>query len=289
MFVAVAHAKLNLTLAVTGRRPDGFHELWSLVVDLELADHLSFIPGGPWSLTSAEAAMPCDDTNLVLKAAKAFAKHYPQVKAGRFHLDKKVPMGAGLGGGSADAAAAVRLLNQAEGQPFTVSALEKIAAEVGSDCPYFVAGGKQLMRGRGEILESVPPAAAAALAGRRVFLIKPPFGVATPEAYAALAKTQQYQSIAQARAAWQAWLQHPTSDPSVLGNDLSGPVFQKHLALATACERLAREQGVTFRMTGSGSACFALVDSAVPLAPIQQALQAWWGSGAWVVETRILS
>jgi 4-diphosphocytidyl-2-C-methyl-D-erythritol kinase len=287
--VEVAHAKLNLTLAVTGRRPDGFHELLSLVVDLELADELSFVPGGDWALSSNEQSMPCDETNLVIKAAKAFQRHYPQVKTGKFHLEKKVPMGAGLGGGSADAAAALRCLNRAEGQPFTPVILETIAAEVGSDCPYFIQGGKQCMRGRGEILEPLPATAAKALSGRRVFLIKPPFGVATPEAYAALAKSQHYQAPAEAEAALQAWIHSPITDPSILGNDLSQPVFRKHLALVTALACLEEQQGLTFRMTGSGSVCFALVGPEVPLAPVQSCLKSCWGVGAWVRETRILS
>ncbi|MEY4033803.1 MAG: hypothetical protein RL492_997 [Verrucomicrobiota bacterium] len=287
MLTERAPAKLNLSLAVTGRRADGFHELISLVASLELADTLEFTLGGEWKLTCDDPSLPTDGTNLVLKAVEAYRRHRPDVASGHFHLRKRVPSGAGLGGGSSDAAAALRLLDRTVAQPMGLAALEPIAAEVGSDCPYFVRGQPAVMRGRGERLELIPASARTALAGRRVLVAKPPFGVPTPEAYGLLVKSQAYADAATAEAALAAWLAQPVRDPSAMGNTLADPVFSKYLALPAAVEALAQSHGVVFRMTGSGSACFAFYTDGAESEPIRQALVRYWGPGTWFCDTRI--
>jgi 4-diphosphocytidyl-2-C-methyl-D-erythritol kinase len=287
MLSETAPAKLNLSLAITGRRADGFHELISLVASLELADTLEFTPGGAWRLTCDDATLPVDGTNLVLKAAEAYRRHRPEVASGHFHLCKKVPSGAGLGGGSSDAAAALRILDRTVAQPLGLAALEVIAPEIGSDCPYFVRGQPAVMRGRGERLESIPAAAREALAGRRVLVAKPPFSVPTPEAYGLLVKTAAYVDAATADAALAEWLAQPVRDPSSLGNTLAEPVFGKYLALPTALEALSQTMGVVFRMTGSGSACFAFYTDGAESESIRQALIQQWGVGTWFCDTRI--
>ncbi len=287
MLTETAPAKLNLSLAITGRRADGFHELISLVASLELADTLEFTPGGEWRLTCDDPSLPVDGSNLVLKAAAAYGRHRPQVTAGHFHLRKQVPSGAGLGGGSSDAAAALRLLDRSVTQPLGQTALEAIAAEVGSDCPYFVRGQPAVMRGRGERLEAIPALAREALAGRRVLVAKPPFGVPTPEAYGLLVQSGAYVDSATAETALAEWLAQPVRDPSSLGNTLAEPVFGKYLALPTALEALSQTLGVVFRMTGSGSACFAFYTDGAESESIKQALIRQWGGGTWFCDTRI--
>jgi 4-diphosphocytidyl-2-C-methyl-D-erythritol kinase len=287
MLTETAPAKLNLSLAITGRRADGFHELISLVASLELADTLEFTPGGEWRLTCDDPSLPVDGSNLVLKAAAAYGRHRPQVAAGHFHLRKQVPSGAGLGGGSSDAAAALRILDRTVAQPLGLTALEAIAAEVGSDCPYFVRGQPAVMRGRGERLEAIPALAREALAGRRVLVAKPPFGVPTPEAYGLLVQSGAYVDSATAETALAEWLAQPVRDPSSLGNTLAEPVFGKYLALPTALEALAQTLGVVFRMTGSGSACFAFYTDGAESESIKQALIRQWGGGTWFCDTRI--
>lgn len=287
MLTETAPAKLNLSLAITGRRADGFHELISLVASLELADTLEFTPGGEWRLTCDDPSLPVDGSNLVLKAAAAYGRHRPQVTAGHFHLRKQVPSGAGLGGGSSDAAAALRLLDRSVTQPLGQTALEAIAAEVGSDCPYFVRGQPAVMRGRGERLEAIPALAREALAGRRVLVAKPPFGVPTPEAYGLLVQSGAYVDSATAETALAEWLAQPVRDPSSLGNTLAEPVFGKYLALPTALEALSQTLGVVFRMTGSGSACFAFYTDGAESESIKQALIGQWGAGTWFCDTRI--
>ena len=287
VLVSAAHAKLNLSLAITGRRADGFHELISLVAPIALADTLTLDVGRPLGLTCDDASLPVDGSNLVLKAAAAYVKRRPSAPTGHFHLTKKVPHGAGLGGGSSDAAAALRLLDQASGDPIGLEVLETLAAEVGSDCPFFVRGQAAVMRGRGERLEVLPLAARAALAGRKVVLVKPPFGVPTPEAYALLAKAGKYRPAAQAEAELAAWIAQPAADPSVLGNDLAAPVFAKYLALPVGLESFRRATGVNWQMTGSGSACFAFVSDGFDHARLRADVRRAWGPGAWVEETVI--
>ncbi|MEY3449778.1 MAG: 4-diphosphocytidyl-2-C-methyl-D-erythritol kinase [Verrucomicrobiota bacterium] len=287
MLVEAAQAKLNLSLAITGRRADGFHELVSLVAPIALADTLTLDVGRPLGLTCDDAALPVDGTNLVLKAAVAYARRRPAAPTGHFHLTKRVPHGAGLGGGSADAAAALRLLDRASGDPLGPEGLEALAAEVGSDCPFFVRGQAAVMRGRGERLEILPPAARAALAGRKVVLAKPPFGVPTPEAYGLLAKAGKYRPVAQAEAELAAWFARPTADPVKLGNDLADPVFAKYVALPAGLASFCRVIGSDWQMTGSGSACFAWVDDGFDQAGLRADARRVWGPGAWVTETVI--
>jgi 4-diphosphocytidyl-2-C-methyl-D-erythritol kinase len=287
VLVSAAHAKLNLSLAITGRRADGFHELVSLVAPIALADTLTLEVGRPLGLTCDDASLPVDGTNLVLKAAAAYVKRRPSAKLGHFHLTKKVPHGAGLGGGSSDAAAALRLLDQASGDPLGAEALESLAAEVGSDCPFFVRGQAAVMRGRGERLEVLPPAACSALAGRKVALVKPPFGIPTPEAYALLAKAGNYSPAAQAEAGLAAWIAQPAANPADLGNDLAAPVFAKYLALPVGLASFGQATGVSWQMTGSGSACFAFVPERFDHARLEEAVRRAWGAGAWVAETVI--
>ncbi|MFM2382177.1 MAG: 4-diphosphocytidyl-2-C-methyl-D-erythritol kinase [Verrucomicrobiota bacterium] len=287
MLVEAAQAKLNLSLAITGRRADGFHELVSLVAPIALADTLSLDVGRPLGLTCDDPALPVDGTNLVLKAAAAYARLRPAAPTGHFHLTKRVPHGAGLGGGSADAAAALRLLDRASGDPLGPEVLEALAAEVGSDCPFFVRGQAAVMRGRGERLDILPPAARAALAGRKVVLAKPPFGVPTPEAYGLLAHAGKYRPVAQAEAELAAWLARPTDDPVRLGNDLADPVFSKYVALPAGLASFRRVTGSEWQMTGSGSACFAWVEDGFDQAGLRADAMRVWGPGAWVAETVI--
>ena len=287
MLVEAAQAKLNLSLAITGRRADGFHELVSLVAPIALADSLTLEVGHPLGLTCDDPSLPVDSTNLVLKAAAAYARRRPASPTGRFLLTKRVPHGAGLGGGSADAAAALRLLDRASGDPLGPEALEALAAEIGSDCPFFVRGQAAVMRGRGERLEILPAAARAALAGRKVVLAKPPFGVPTPEAYGLLAKAGKYRPVAQAEAELAAWLAQPAADPVKLGNDLAAPVFSKSLALPAGLASFRRVTGSDWHLTGSGSACFAWVEDGFDQAGLRADAVRVWGPGAWVAETVI--
>ena len=163
-----APAKVNLTLAVLGRRTDGYHLLDSLVVFAGEGDRLALTPGGPLSLdvrgVTAKAAGPIE-SNLVFKAAKSLAAEIPNLKLGRFTLDKRLPVAAGLGGGSSDAAAALRLLARVNRLKLNDRRLLKVAAGVGADVPVCVDPQPRRMRGIGEKLSKplVIPKLAAVL------------------------------------------------------------------------------------------------------------------------------
>jgi 4-diphosphocytidyl-2-C-methyl-D-erythritol kinase len=144
------------------------------------------------------------------------------------------------------------------------------------------------MSGRGEILESVSPQVVSALKGRRVIIVKPPFGVATQDAYALLAKSKAYDSKSVAKQKLQDWMNQPTSDPSLLGNTLESAVFNKYLALPVALAEVARATGIKFRMTGSGSACFAFCPTNFDPQAVRVILERCWGAGVWIRETEIL-
>ena len=301
-----APAKINLFLAITGRRPDGFHELVSLAAPLAWGDALEVAlnptpegaapgPAGEpakdrFELTCADPLVPRDGSNLVLKAARAFADESGWSGRARFGLTKRVPIASGLGGGSSDAATALLALNRLTGGLLDASRLEAVAARVGSDCPLFLHAGPTVMRGRGERLESLPPSAAARLRGRRVLVFKPGFGIATSWAYGRLAAGApgSYVSAAEAEARLRSWIGDPQAPAeSLLFNSMEPPAFGKFIALPLLLGDLRERFGLTPRMSGSGSACFALLGERVDPGPIERAIREAWGPAAFVVDTRI--
>ena len=286
-----APAKLNLFLAITGRRADGFHELVSVATALEFGDTLKAeLSDGGFTLGCDDAAVPVDATNLVLKAARAFAAATKWQGGARFVLEKRVPMGAGLGGGSSDAVAALRALNALSGAGLGVAALTRIAAGLGSDCALFLHDGPVVMRGRGERIEALAERASARLRGRRVLVFKPAFGIATPWAYGELAKAAPdgYLPAGEAEARLAAWVEDASAPPDkLLFNNMERAVSAKFLALPVLWEQLRGEFGLTPRMSGSGSGCFAFLTENAPVAAITAAVRSAWGATSFIVETRI--
>jgi 4-diphosphocytidyl-2-C-methyl-D-erythritol kinase len=284
-------AKLNLSLAVTGRRADGFHELVSLVVPVDWGDELAVTakPEG-WTLTCDDPAVPADGSNLVLKAAAAFAAATGWRGGAHFALTKRIPPGAGLGGGSSNAAMALAALNRLAGATLAADALAAVAAQVGSDCALFLAGGPVIMRGRGERIEPLTAAERARLTGRRVLILKPAFGIATPWAYARLAATAGgYLPAAEAEARLAAWRRNPAARPEdLLHNSLMAPVGGKFPSLPALLDLLRGRFGLACEMSGSGSACFALLPDGAPLAEVTSAIRGAWGPSVWLREARLL-
>ena len=161
-------AKVNLLLAVTGRRADGFHELISLVAPVSLGDDLIVSVAarpGTLELVCEDERVPLDETNLVMRAAREFFRISGHKEGLRFELVKRIPMEAGLGGGSSDAAGTLLLLNTLFDKPFSMATLDEMAAQLGSDCQFFLRRGPRIMRGRGEVLEAVSSAQKRDLAG----------------------------------------------------------------------------------------------------------------------------
>jgi 4-diphosphocytidyl-2-C-methyl-D-erythritol kinase len=275
-----APAKVNLTLRVFRRRADGYHELESLVAFAGVGDRLSFVPGGELALTmrGPSAAQAGDNAdNLVLKAARALAARIPTVTLGSFQLDKQLPVAAGLGGGSADAAAALRLIALANGLKSDDPHLYEAARTTGADVPVCLDPKSRIMRGIGEIL-SAPlgltplPAVLAncgvALATKAVFAGWKA-GAAEPASLdvAALAKVTRRDQLLQFLAAQ--------------SNDLEEPA----IALAPAVAEVLNELRALFgcclaRMSGSGSTCFALfataVEAMIAAETLHRKYPRWW-------------
>ena len=282
-------AKINLFLAVTGRRADGFHDLISMVAPLEWGDTLTVEPADEFSLVCDDPAVPRDGSNLVLKAATAFRQVTGLPVGARFSLVKRIPMGAGLGGGSSNAAAALRGLNQLAGNILNLDQLSEAAAQVGSDCSLFLHNRPVVMRGRGDVITALPSSAVKRISGRRVLLFKPDLSIPTPWAYARLAEgaPSLYVPAAEIEAKLAAWMDGESPVEEVLFNNMEEPAFRKFPALPVLLEHLRQDFGVVARMSGSGSACFALLADDAPVEAITARIRKSWGDSALVVQTHL--
>ena len=270
----LAPAKINLSLRVHGRRPDGFHEVETLMVGLGLCDRLEIeLCGGKTSsLTCCAPGIPTGPENLVIKAADAFFAATGIGKSARIHLEKRIPHGAGLGGGSSDAAATLVALDHLTGSSLGHAKLEEIAATFGSDTAWFVRAQPAICRGRGEILEPADP-----VPPKRILLIKPPFGVATPWAYKAWGELGGIPGEEQS-CAW-----------GTLRNDLEPPVFRKYAMLQALKEwLLARAEVEGSLMSGSGSTIFAVLAEGADAALLATDAKTRFGETLFVEDTRIL-
>lgn len=282
-------AKVNLFLSVHGKRTDGFHALTSLVVPVGFGDGLTVRIGADEdSLQCDVPSVPTGPENLILKAAAAFRARIGASVYFHFDLEKKIPIGAGLGGGSSNAAVALKAMNALQGQPFEDAELSAIAAGIGSDCPFFVAARPALMRGRGEIIEPLSERLEARLRGQRLVLFRPHFGVETGWAYGHLAAAGAgaYQDPEEAARRLDAWSEGGNL-AELLFNSFERPVGEKYLAISALLEQL-RERGISCLMSGSGSCCFALLEGtgAVDDALFETVRSAWGDSVFWV-ETSI--
>jgi 4-diphosphocytidyl-2-C-methyl-D-erythritol kinase len=242
-----APAKLNLSLRILGRREDGFHELDTLMVRLpDLADQLHFEPTGNFSFDCNDPSIPAGGSNLVVKAVRAFEAATGSECRHHISLEKSIPHGAGLGGGSSDAASTLLGLNRLHKTPLNAAELSKLAASLGSDIPFFLTSGAARCTGRGEIIEEVaaPPALP-------VLLLKPGFAVATPEAYSRFAEAIPLPGVSHAA---------QDLDGIEVVNDLEAAVFGKHRFLAELkLWLLERKEVRVALMSGSGSTLFAVL------------------------------
>jgi len=275
-----APAKVNLTLHVLGRRRDGYHEIESLVAFAGIGDRLTFQPGERLELAvqgwTAAAAGTTDD-NLVLKAARALADRVEGLRLGRFALDKQLPVAAGLGGGSSDAAAALRLLAQTNDLPLHDERVRAAAQASGADVPVCLEPRARMMRGIGEIL-SVP----LQLPQLPAVLVNPGVAVPTRDVFAALAapvlsgppQPDEFIAIETDAASLVPLL-------AARRNDLQAPAIKMQLAIADALRALERSANCLLaRMSGSGATCFGLFGSSGTAAEAAKRLGAahpgWW-------------
>jgi 4-diphosphocytidyl-2-C-methyl-D-erythritol kinase len=229
-----SYAKINWSLRVTGKRGDGFHDLETIFQTISLHDTLTFTPSDRLVLTCHDPAIPTDDTNLVLRAARALGA--PPVM---IHLEKRIPAGGGLGGGSSNAATTLVALSEMFPSQLTTKApLAEIALSLGSDVPFFLTGGTAYAMGRGEVLTPLPP-----IPGIALLLLMPEERVMTKEAFAGLRRFSPPVGIERARRLL----------PGDLINDFEASVFAALPRLAQLKRRLYEEGAAWAGMSGSGS------------------------------------
>lgn len=250
--VLPAYAKLNLTLDVLGRHPDGYHEIASVLQTVSLHD-LLIVQRAPTSSFEA-AGPPMAGENLVLKATRCLEEHVGRSLPLRIRLHKRVPVAAGMGGGSADAAAVLRAVSRLYGLTLSAQELREIAARVGQDVPFLLYGGTALATGLGSTLEPLP-----AVPRRWVFMVAaPPVAVSTRRVYETV--DGRAPSLKLTPALVSALRSGPLDNPSGFGNDLEAVTRSLHPDLEHAVAPLASViPGLT--MTGSGGAFFAAFDS----------------------------
>ncbi len=254
-----AFAKVNLTLDVLGKRPDGYHDLKSIMQTISVRDDIEIDvgTGRPWTLKCDKEEIPADETNLAWKAAKVFCDVAKKDPDGlEIRITKRIPSQAGMGGGSADAAAVLRALNRHYGEPFSIAALAEIGAQVGSDVPFCTIGGTAMVEGRGERIRKLPDIPEC------FFVIcKPDFSASTPELYRKLDET-----VIPMRP------DHDAMERAILAGDLekiADQVFNVFDPVVTAdhlelnyIKSICNSYGaLAQQMTGSGSAVFAILPS----------------------------
>lgn len=254
-----AFAKLNLTLDVLGKRDDGYHDLQSVMQTISIRDDIEIDvgTGKSWKLLCSDESIPTDERNLAWKAAKVYCETMKKDPNGlEIRITKRIPSGAGMGGGSADAAAVLRALNRHYGEPLSVFALAELGAQVGSDVPFCVLCGTAMVEGRGERLRKLPDIPDC------IFVVcKPDFSVSTPELYKKIDEV----SIPK----------HPDNramESALLAGDL-GKVAEQvynvfdpvvtadHLELNYIKSIFNSYGALNMQMTGSGSAVFGIMAS----------------------------
>lgn len=284
-------AKVNLSLAITGRREDGYHELVSLVAPLEFGDLVEVrVSGkkGGITLECEEPGIPADASNLAYWAAERFREAFRIEEALDIRIEKRIPAGAGLGGGSSNAAATLQALQRIY-EVGDEETLEGMAAEIGSDCPLFLRRRPLVMRGRGEILEELPSSALDDLAGREIILFKPSFSISTKWAYQSLAAERDlYDDAFQSQDRVARWLRGDLTLEALMSNTLQKVADKKFPALPLMRESLRSEYGLSCLMSGSGSCCFTL-GTGVEREDLGCRIRQDWGKNSFFETTRITS
>ncbi len=251
-----AFAKINLNLDVLGKREDGYHDLRSVMQTISLRDDIEIDigTGKPWCLKCDKEGIPCDERNLAWKAAKVYFETIKKDPDGlEIRITKRIPSEAGLGGGSADAAAVLRALNKHYDYPLSIASLAEVGALVGSDVPFCVMGGTAVVEGRGERIRKLP-----AMPDCVLVVCKPDFSVSTPVLYAKLDEKPIGKHP-----------DHAAMEKAILAGDLSevaqnlynvfDPVVTaEHLELNYIKSIFNSYGSVGQQMTGSGSAVFAI-------------------------------
>lgn len=284
-------AKVNLLLAVTGKRKDGFHDLVSLVSPLSFGDFVTVsVTGksGVLEFSCSDPDVPTGDANLVVRAARAYLSKVKSRAGLSIFLEKHIPMEAGLGGGSSNAATTLLILNQLWGEPLSLAELSESAVELGSDCPLFLHRQPLIMRGRGEEIELLEQDQLDRLEGLRLAVFRPELGISTPWAYRKLAnQSNGYADKEAVEAKLLAWKQGQLPLSQLLMNSFESPVFEKFVAIPALFSWIEEKTGLQCLLCGSGSGCFALLENEKDLPVLKSCVLDAWGAGALFEDCRL--
>jgi 4-diphosphocytidyl-2-C-methyl-D-erythritol kinase len=264
--ISFPNCKINLGLYVTAKRPDGYHNLETIFFPIPFTDVLEFIPGEHMQFNTTGLSVPVEPgQNLCLKAYQLLKTKHPSLPPLHIHLHKVIPMGAGLGGGSADAAFMLSMLNRYFQLGMAETALMDLALQLGSDCPFFIWNKPAFATGRGEMLEPV----ALHLSGMSIALVNPGIHVSTAQAFAGIRprdpKIQLKQRILEPVSQWRSWL----------SNDFEQSVALKYREINFIKDHLYEKGALYASMTGSGSTVYGIFD----------ALPAFHFPGSYLVKT----
>jgi len=275
VLLEAAPAKINLGLRVLRRRPDGYHDIETVLLRIPWSDQLSAAAEAAFVFTCSDPLLPTDERNLCVRAALDLAKWLQRQPCVRLHLNKYVPYGAGLGSGSSDAAATLRLLSRLWGEPIEIEVLRRLAASLGSDVPFFLwPEPVALATGRGEVLQPLQDF----YFPYYLAVVVPPLQVATAEAYR-LVRPREAQNPPLAELVC-------ANDPErwrrELINDFELPVFSRYPELHALKHWLLEAGAVYAALSGSGAALFGVFTElecaeAVAYEAIQRGLRSWYG------------
>jgi len=245
------NAKINLGLNVVEKRPDGFHNIETIFYPVPLTDALEITKSestNPYTFNSSGIPIKIEDSeNIVVKAFELIHKNF-NIPSTSIHLHKNIPFGAGLGGGSADAAFMIKMLNEYYNLDIGINKMEELACELGSDCPFFISNQPVFAEGKGEIFSPVK----VDLTGYYIVMIKPDIHISTPEAYAGVCPKQSRTSLQKLiELPIQKWKEN-------IFNDFEESIFPNHPLLAQLKSELYSSGATYAAMSGSGSTIFGL-------------------------------
>jgi 4-diphosphocytidyl-2-C-methyl-D-erythritol kinase len=275
--------KVNLLLNILGRRPDGFHELETVLHPVAISDRLVFAAAGRGiELTCTDPALPTDQNNLVHRAATAFLQAAGISDGVKIHLEKKIPLAAGLGGGSGNAAVTLLGLNELFGLALPAGRLAELAASLGSDVPFFLQSRPALAVGRGEKLTPCNPF--PAMQGVCFLLVYPGFGISTAWAYQSLSRFPAALNGRPGRTRQLVDLLEGSGLTAAIRefyNSLEAPALEKFPLLAILQEFLRTNGALAALMSGSGSTIFALAGSRTAAEELGEKVKAKFGAACW--------
>jgi 4-diphosphocytidyl-2-C-methyl-D-erythritol kinase len=281
--------KVNLILNILGKRADGFHELETVMQPVNICDELTFDRAGTGlQLSCSSSDLPVDAKNLVHRAATAFLAAAKITDGVRIHLQKKLPLAGGIGGGSANAAVTLTALDELFGSPLPSEKLYELAAALGSDIPFFLYDQPALATGRGEKILQLKPF--PTLRGKAFFLAHPGFGISTPWSYQNLARFPAALNGKAGRAASLITKLETGDLQAAAGgfyNSLESPAFEKFPVLALYQEFLRENGAEVSLMSGSGSTTFAIAESLAAAESLREKFKSQFGDQGWTASVAV--